>query len=396
MTHSTRSGILVALATIAFLVLAAEIVLRVAAPVADPTRSGAQHVNATNPYIRFEYPRGYAAVTEVEPGLPGLEGRHFFTTNQYGFRGDSLAVPKPAREYRVFVVGGSTAECFYLDDADDMSRVAQNELAALAGISRVVKVYNVGLSGTASDDHVAMIAQRLVHLEPDAIVLLAGVNDLRRSIQGFDYLHYASHAPPPVPLYKRVLLSSQIVRRLAYFKRRLDPEPADVLEARTLESDYARKIALQNATPGTDADVLADTTSYRTNLRSIAGIARAHDFDLVFMTHPSSWNSEVDPGVRDFQWMRVYDGVVYREDTMDAALERLNDVMRAVSVEDSIPLCDLARVLPKSREYFYDDCHFNREGARAAGRELAALLATRVLAASAADVSKEDSGERNR
>lgn len=378
MTRSPRSRIVLALASLAFAALAWEIVLRVAAPVADPTPGGARHVAASNPYLRFEYPRGYAAETEAEPGLAGIEGQHSFTTNSYGFRGDSLLVPKPLREYRVFVVGGSTAECFYLDDADDLARVMQNELATRAGPALAPKVYNVGISGTASDDHVAMIAQRLVHLEPDAIVVLAGANDMRRAIQGFDYLHYETYRPPRRSWYKRLLLSSQIVRRLAYAKRHAAPDPASVLETRTLKSDYARKIALQKATPETDDDVRVDPAGYRANLRSIAGIARAHGVDLVFATHPSTWNSTVDPGAREFHWMRVYDGVTYREDKMDGALARLNDVMRAVAVEDSLLLCDLARAIPKSRDYFYDDFHFNRAGAHRAGIELAKVLAPRA------------------
>lgn len=374
MIHPRRSNFTLAVATLAALVLVAEVALRIAAPVADPTRSAAQHVNALNPYIRFEYPKNYAAVTEAEPEIVGLEGRQWFTTNAYGFRGDSLAVPKPAGEFRIFVVGGSTAECFYLDDDDDMSRVAQNELALRAKDAHSIKVHNVGLSGTASDDHVSMIAQRLVHLEPDLVVVFAGINDLRRSLQSFDYLHYTSGAAPSMPFYKRWLLGSQIVRRLAYAKRRADPDPESILETRTLKSDYGRKIALQRSKPETDAAVHVDTTSYRNNLRSMVGIARANRFALVFMTQPSTWNSAVDPAARDRHWMRVYGNVVYREDVMDSALEQLNDVMRTVAAEDSVPLYDLARALPKSLEFFYDDCHFARAGALATGRGLARFL----------------------
>ena len=388
MIRSSRIRIVLVLASLAFGLLAWEIVLRVAAPVADPTSVGAQHVGVSNPYLRFEYPRGYAAATEVEPGLAGIEGRNSFTTNSYGFRGDSLLVPKPAREYRIFVVGGSTAECFYLDDADDLGRVMQNDLAARAGAALTPKVYNVGISGTASDDHIAMIAQRLAHLQPDAIVVLAGANDMRRTIQGFDYLHYETYQAPPRPWYKRLLLSTQIVRRLAYAKRHTSPDPTSILETRTLKSDYARKIALEKATPETNDDVRVDPAGYRDNLRTIAGIARAHGFVVIFATHPSTWNSKVDPGAREFHWLRTYDGITYREDVMDAALERMNDAMRAVAAENSLALCDLARTIPKSREYFYDDCHFNRVGARTAGGELANVLATYLPATSAESKSE--------
>jgi len=389
-----RSSIILAAATLAALVLVAEAALRIVSPVADPTRSGAQHVNVLNPYIRFEYPRNYAAVTEGEPEIVGLEGRQSFTTNEYGFRGDSLVVPKPAGEFRIFVVGGSTAECFYLDDDDDMSRVVQNELALRAEEARSIKAYNVGLSGTASDDHIAMIAQRLVHLEPDLVVVFAGLNDLRRSLQGFDYLHYTPRDAAPSPFYKRWLLQSQIVRRLVYARRRVDPDPATVLETRTLKSDYGRKIALQQSIPETDATVRVDVTSYRNNLRSMIGMARANRFELVFMTQPSTWNSGVDPGAGDRHWMRLYHDVVYREDTMDSALERLNDVMRTVAAEDSVPLYDLARALPKSLEFFYDDCHFTRAGALATGRGLAHFLMEHAVVPTAGATSIEG-GEQN-
>jgi lysophospholipase L1-like esterase len=378
-------GPLLALATIVALVLLAEAALWLFAPVANPLNRGAHHVNALNPYIRFEYPRRYAVTTEVEPDLGGLQGRHRFSTNNFGFRGDSLATPKPPGEFRIFVVGGSTVECFYLDDDDDVSRVVQRELAAHAPGDTAVKVYGVGLSGTASDDHVAMIAQRLVHLQPDMVVVLAGLNDLRRSIQDFDYLHYTTYGAAHLPFYKRLIMCSQIARRFYYLWQRLEPSPARLLEERRLVSDYARRIALQQSLLPTDAQPRVDAASYGRNLRTIVGLARAHGFVPVFVTHPSTWNSTVDRDARLRHWMRSYDGVVYREDAMDAALEELNDVVRDLGVELGVPMYDLARALPKSLEFFYDDCHFNAKGARAAGRGLAAFLVQQGLAPARAD-----------
>jgi len=53
MIRSSRIRIVLVLASLAFGLLAWEIVLRVAAPVADPTSVGAQHVGVSNPYLRF-------------------------------------------------------------------------------------------------------------------------------------------------------------------------------------------------------------------------------------------------------------------------------------------------------------------------------------------------------
>jgi hypothetical protein len=92
------------------------------------------------------------------------------------------------------------------------------------------------------------------------------------------------------------------------------------------------------------------------------------------MTQQSTWNSPVDPEARKWHWMRYRGGVTYREDLMDAALESLNDAMRSVAADFDVPLFDLASAVPKSLDYFYDDCHFNTAGADTVGHLLATFL----------------------
>jgi len=101
--------------------------LRVVAPLPDPYASE-KHPERLNRYIRSELPADLALVTESREGLIGVSGRNPFTTDGHGFRGDALAVAKPAHEYRVFPMGGSTVACLYLDDADSVDAVLQCEL----------------------------------------------------------------------------------------------------------------------------------------------------------------------------------------------------------------------------------------------------------------------------
>lgn len=378
--HQFGPNLVLVLATFLALSIVSEIGLHWLAPVANPYDSIDHLRPHVNQYIRFEYPRDYAAVTVAEPGLSGITGHNHFTTDNMGFRGDSLITPKPRGEFRIFIVGGSTTECFYVDDANDMSRVVQNDLAAQAPDSTTVKVYNVGMSGAASDDHVAMISQRLVLLQPDMIVVFCGINDLTRSIYDYDYLHYVDIRPEPWQrCLKHVIMESQLVRRAYYLRQRIHKDPRRMLEERLLETNYAGLVGLQRTLPVTDKRPRTDETSYRDNLVSMVGLARAHGVRLVFMTQQSTWNSHVDPHARDWSWMRNRTGVTYREDYMDAALESLNDVMRGVAAGNDVPVFDLARTMPKSLKYFYDDCHFNTEGSITAGHELAKMLVSRSL-----------------
>jgi lysophospholipase L1-like esterase len=389
---SRSHNLALALVTTLLVIAMAEIALRVLAPVVNPYQEIERLKPQVNQYIRFEYPRNYSAVTRAEPGLPGLVGEHRFTTDNMGFRGDSLIDPKPPGEFRIFMVGGSTTECFYLDDNDDLARIVQRELSPRAPAGTTVRVYNVGLSGAASDDHVAIISQRLVHFQPDLIVVFCGINDLSRSIYNYDYRHYIEYHPAyRKPWYKSWPMKLQITRRLFLLKQRFRTDSRQLQEQRQLVTSYQGLIGLQRTAPSSSTPPRTDAGSYATNLRTLAGIAKGNHFTLVFMTQQTTWNSKVDPKAREHSWMRYRaaameaegGGVTYREDLMDAAMERLNDSMRSVAAEENVPVYDLARTLPKSLEYFYDDCHFNTAGAAAAGKGLAAFMVERHLTAPA-------------
>lgn len=371
MSRSTTLGILAAAIGLACVVGAAEIGLWFLVPVPDPYQPPATQ-SAGDGVLRMEYPRDYAARIVVSETLPGLGGEGSFTTNSYGFRGGALAMPKAATEFRVFLVGGSTVECFYIDDGDELGAVIERRLSIHAAPDAAIHLYNVGLSGAASDDHISMIAQRLIHLEPDLIVVMCGINDLLRSMRGFDYLHY----PRPVRkiAWWRFCARFQIGRRLIYLKQRVQPEPRRLQEARTLTSRYGRLVKLQQATPETEAPPLTNIAPYRHNLETIAGIARSHRVGLVFVTHPHTWNSQTDPEIAKYHWMRLIGESTYNEVLMDAAMESMNLTMIEVARDHAIPLYDLVTDIEKSTDFFYDDCHFNTNGVREAASGLSDFL----------------------
>ena len=230
-----------------------------------------------------------------------------------------------------------------------------------------------------------MLGQRIVHLEPDMIIVFSGVNDLTRSIHGYDYTHYTKRDIEkfPVPVLRFAATEFQVPRRLYYLLKPLtvsDREILEKIEAKAdskgktiLVSDIKVKINLLRSKPVSDKKPRVDVDSYAKNLATLAGIAKGQDIQMVLMTQQTTWNSTIDPEARNWHWM-LYRDVRYREELMHAAMEELNDAMRNLAAEFKIPLYDLARSLPKSTEFFYDDMHFNTNGARVAGAELASLI----------------------
>ena len=348
--------------------LLAETLLAVFAPVPDPYEK--YKYFSLNQFIRSEFPINYRMVTEVEPGLAGIKGQNNFSTNNMGFRGDYLVTPKPKDEFRIFMIGGSTTECLYLDDSQSINAVLQSELQTITDKS--AKVYNAGKSGDASDDHISMLVHRIVHLEPDMIIIFAGFNDLLRSISNHDYLHYVKRTTQleKYPFSHLVATEFQIPRRLYYALKRTAATELEVLERVTKKSDYTEKIALRKAARISNEKPRTDTKPYSKNLKTIYGIAKAHGIQLIFMTQQSTWASDTDREIKNWHWLLYRGRISYREDWMNEALESFNDVMRQISKEYAVPLYDLAKSMPKSLEFFYDDVHFNVKGSRTAAKEL--------------------------
>lgn len=370
-------GPIVSIVTVLICLVILEILLRLFAPISDPygmiKAEGGQ-------YIVSQFPIHYRLYTQVEEGLPGMKGHSLFTTNNMGFRGDFLSMPKPSDEFRIFLLGGSSTEGLYLDDSQAIHSVLQKDLNEHIPPDIKVKVYNVAKSGDFSVDHISMIAHRIMHLEPDMIIICCGVNDLTRSIYNFNYLFYDQKIRSQKKLsFWRLLkiLSTefQIPRRIYYLARKISPRSEQrLLEEISSKSNYKGKIKLRMSAPVSNNKPRTDLVAYRNNLKTIIGICEAHGKKLILITQPTTWNTSVDPRINNWQWMLYRNGVTYREDLMDEAIESLNNVMRQVANKHSVPLYDLARLIPKSSEYFYDDAHFNVKGAYQFGTGLAFFI----------------------
>ncbi len=358
----------------------AEIALRMVAPVPDPF--AAIKDPSRNWFIRTDRAPLDTFLIRAEEGLEGIGPLASYTTNDRGYRGGPMPLPKPAGEYRIVMVGGSTTENRFLDDTETLSTVVETELRRTTGRSDI-HVYSAGVAGHRSDDHVSMVGHRVAHQEPDLLIVFAGINDLSAAIYGIDYQHYEAEPTDRAPplslsmLVKMLATEWQLPRRLIYLVRRLRNEGGLRVDGE-VTTDYASGVARQRAAPMATEPPRTDVPSYVTNLRSLIGMARANGADIVFMTQYTTWNAPDDPSASDWHWMRYSRGVVYDEASMDRAMEEYNDGMRSLADAEGVPLFDLAAYLEKSSAYAFDDVHFTREGARRSGEALAAFLVANV------------------
>jgi len=359
-------NILVLVLTVFVMVALGEIILQLFFPIDDPYANIKTGVGEMDRYIESQFLPDQKYALYPEPGLPGMATEVRFSTNNMGFRGGDILMPKPEGEFRVFMVGGSTTECLYLDDTCAVTHVLETYLNAGIETSTTIKVYNAGKSGDRSYDHIAMISQRLV-------------NDLTAAIYHADYIHLPTTGRKRLSFAdfaKYLSTEFQLPRRLFYLYRRLarPDEETTVLTVIPIHSDYKRKVVYRKSQSVTDSRPRIDIAPYRNNLTTIAGLARIHAISLVFMTQATTWNSAIDPDISDRHWATFRNGVTYREEAMDRAMSAYNDALRDVGQEHNIPVFETDLLLPKSREFFYDDCHFNIQGARKAADLLGRFL----------------------
>jgi len=370
-------GPLVAALTLFVGVGAAEVLLRAFYPMPDPYAEFKVLVRRN--FMPSWHSPGQRLPVRVVAGVPGMTSEYkMFSTNNLGLRGDSLIMPKPADEYRVFLVGGSTTENTYLDDSETLPRIVQDPLRTRPIDGRRVVVYGAAKSGDNSLDHVAAVAHLLIHLQPDMIVVFTGINDVSTSIWGRSYMNVIAADSVKITLGDalRYVATEFRVMRLAH--RVLAPRSEQQrLEQVPYALDPARKAAIRASHPVSKVDLRLDPREYGENLTSLVGLARIHGAPIVFMTQATTWNSAVDPSAARWHYMTLRRGVNYHEVVLDREMERFNDTMRQVAARHDVPLVDLARALPKSTRYIYDDVHFNVKGADTAGTLLADLIAER-------------------
>lgn len=100
----------------------------------------------------------------------------------------------------------------------------------------------------------------------------------------------------------------------------------------------------------------------------------------VFLTQPVLWRTE---GVTPEEERLLWFGRVGREDVprgfvraedLAKAMDAYNRTLVQVCHDKGVECFDLAGAVPKSREAFYDDCHFTEKGAEIVASWLAGKL----------------------
>ncbi len=300
---------------------------------------------------------------KLSPKLNGVSSEAMYTTNSWGLRGD-----EPPWDWEdtltIVAVGGSTTQCFYLDDKKAWPFLLQESLK-----SSFPKVWvgNGGIDGQSSRAHIVFFREVLSEISPDIAVVLVGVNDLMISLnereringRGFDrrpnrprnltWLEKQSRTVQLSGLWYEILFNDAIVKvETGHGNFKPTPFVADD----------------NNSLPKNLKELLPGLEEYRENLKTLSQLGKAIGTRVVFMTQPMMFDNTPE-------WEKI-SGYLYfnAENTqrMSAAMtwqlmNIFNKELLDFCGQEKLDCIDLAAEIPHSSKMFYDGVHFTEIGA---------------------------------
>jgi lysophospholipase L1-like esterase len=299
--------------------------------------------------------------------IPGIEGPQHITTDAEGYRtGDQVIRYDDETPYRIFAIGASTTEQAYLDDARTWTRLLEANLNAL--LSHPVEVINTGVAGLRMVHHLAT-QEHVEDLNPDLLLWLVGINDWNRQVTRYFDADPRFVAPLSARLKQRFRRSVAFTFYQIYVA---------LPQRSTLTVRHAHFTAMTDRASRPDVVRYLPTAVSEDFAATMAQLAaRCHQgaYRCMLMTQPNAYALDAPASQR--QYFRLTPP--RRSYTLDIEslvhIARLyNGFVRDFAAKEQLPLCDLEAIVPKGTEAFYDDAHFNTNGARIVAEAMTACI----------------------
>ncbi len=305
---------------------------------------------------------GYS-VNVIGNGIPGVVGVQRISTDAKGFRVIPPVDYEQKNGYRIFAIGGSTTEDIILDDAATWTHRLQEDLEE--AMNSPVEVINTGVSGLRAIHHVATL-RRILRYEPDMVLFMVGVNDWNRHIRE----QFGSQTYDDRGLAFRNTVLGRAAQSLSGLRWRVAAASRGQIENRgeyyaAKRNSLARPV-MRTLTPDTVQD------EYAKSLQAISQTCREAGVPCVFITQPNGYSPAADEDFRRGFWMTPpNESYTLSFESLVYVARLYNDFLTDFANRNGHPVLDPAATLPPSFDHFYDDVHFNANGARAVARTLA-------------------------
>lgn len=211
-------NITILLFTICFLILAAEVSVRIIsiAPMED------KWVGAEKKYYEYDPLLGWRKIPNTKTTRVSIRGRNsvFYQINSKGFRGPEYPYKKADNEYRVLFLGDSFTEGYMIEMDDHFAEVMKRRLNSIRR-KKFVQALNSGTAGYSTDQELLFFQNEGKKYNPDITILMFYENDITYNNQPKDWSMYykplfrikngeLALTTNPVPKPDRILYSNHL------------------------------------------------------------------------------------------------------------------------------------------------------------------------------------------
>jgi lysophospholipase L1-like esterase len=304
--------------------------------------------------------------------IPNLDYYGWFRINSLGFRGPEVTYEKKPGVLRVVCLGGSTTfDIGSVGPAQPWPEVLEAALRKRLG-TQSVEVLNLGIPGATSFDSLIDLQLRVLPLQPDLVIVYQGHNDINYSAPQLGSSSsplYPGEISPRSSLFRWLQYNSllyakleeRVTRRIGGLFGVFNRSPA----SGSLDVDQLRAKALQRG-----------LATFRSNITSIAAIARANHLPLVLLKlvqpFPVAGKTDNCSVCKDLS--SSYGGI--DQVSLRSLFDGYDSVLAEVAAQgNGVYHVVTDGFVPSADRYYNDPIHFGPEGSRLMGTNLSEALA---------------------
>lgn len=320
-------------------------------------------------------PPNLYAYIDIE-GLQGINGKQLITTDHHGFRVTKKVDYNSNDSYKIFAIGGSTTEELDIDDKKTWTYLLQENLNLK--IKQEVTVINTGVSGLRSRHHLAAL-KNIIKYKPNMVIFLIGINDWNwhikdhiKKLHGQSITKYLQNLRMQFVLNQTMLGS--ILRTTFYTVKKSSGSPLQFVDHDSLKNVIGslNRDSKYSFFPN-DVHI-----QYQNILGKISSVCHQNKIECIFVTQASGYQKEATNEFKAGFWMTPpYEKYTLNFESMIHISSLYNKYLIDFANHNNHNICDLASHIKPSYDFFYDDCHFNINGASKVAEILSSCITTK-------------------
>ncbi|MBD0332452.1 MAG: SGNH/GDSL hydrolase family protein [Chitinophagaceae bacterium] len=278
------------------------------------------------------------------------------TRNSLGFRGPN----KPKNfdgALSLITVGGSTTECKFLSEGKTWPDQLEKHLKLKF---KNLWLNNAGIDGHSTFGHQVLLNDYLIKLRPKVILFLVGINDVENDQPTFhdklnmkdaysDLKHFIFTNSEVLSLVLNLVRGWRSQKLNNTTQKKLTLNPKNVLDLP--DSLISARLKQQNKY----------LPNYKRRVEQLIDTCTKYKILPVFITQPNLLGYGIESTTKtDLARFRLGD---MNGKLLWQMLSVYNQITIKTCNEKSVPVIDLATLMPKRSVYFYDHSHFTNQGA---------------------------------